>query len=84
MPEVRRSATKIPGAVNPCRLAGHHQAAAILHEAVAQVAPDSLQRPLYSDGADRVYTIAAGAVGLDGEQQATEIPLSALLAFGRS
>jgi hypothetical protein len=65
----------LPVAIGWSHLAGHHQAVAVLHEAMAQVAEKRAGAPGLAE--QPRLSIAAGAVGLVGEQQAAEISLGA-------
>ena len=64
-------------AIRCCHLTSHHQAVAVLHQAMPQVAEE---RPGATGLAEQPgFPIAAGAVGLVGEQQAAEISLGTRL-----
>ncbi len=69
-------------AVRGCHLTGHHQTVAVLHVAVAQVAEVGPGAVRFSEQPG--LPVAAGAMGLVGEQQTAEVASGSLLALAIS
>jgi hypothetical protein len=72
----------LPEAIGWGHLPGHHQTVAVLHQAVAKVAEVGPDTAAIAEQAHLI--IAAGTVGLLGEQQTTEISLGELLILAGS
>ena len=66
----------LPVAIGGSHLTGHHQTMPVIHEAVPQVAEERAGAAGLAE--QPRLTVAAGAVGLVGEQQPPEISLGAL------